>query len=100
MSLPDRNQPRGRTVAPVSVDGSLGQPRGLSWFGGGPCEWRCRDVVFLADTLAPTWDTLLFIVPLETSRTRHEPQGIRGREVKRQRQEERQKQQTTHRGLS
>ena len=56
-------------------------------------------MVFLADPLTPTWDTLLFVVPLKTSRTRQDQQGIRGREVKRQRQEERQKQQTAHRKL-
>jgi len=53
-------------------------------------------MVFRADPFTPAGDTLLFVVPLKTSRTRHDEQGIRGREVKRQRQEERQQQQTTH----
>jgi len=54
-------------------------------------------MAFRADPLTPTGDTLLFVVPLKASRTRHDQQGIRSREVERQRQEERQKDQTTHR---
>ena len=99
MSLPDQNQPRGRTIASVSVDGALSQPLRLGRFDGGLCGWRRQNVVFLADTLAPTWDTLLLLIPLETSRTRHDQRGIRGREVKRQRQEEWKKQQMAHREL-
>jgi hypothetical protein len=97
MSLPDRNQPGGRTIAPVSVDGSPGHPLRLRRRDGGLGGWRRRDMVFRAHPLTPTGDTLLFVVPLKTSRTRHDEQGIRDREVKRQRQEERQKYQTTHR---
>ncbi len=99
MSLPDRNQPRGRTIAPLSVDGSLGHPLSLSGYDGWRCGWRRRDMMFRADPLTPTGDTLLFVVPLKTSRARPDEQGIRGREVERQGQEERQKQQTAHRKL-
>ena len=97
MSLLDGNQPRGRTIAPISLDGSLGHPLSLSRREGWLCGWRHRDMVLPADLLTPTGDTLLFVVPLKTSRTRHDEQGIRGCEVKGQRQEERQKYQTTHR---
>jgi hypothetical protein len=54
-------------------------------------------MAFRADPFTPTGDTLLFVVPLNASRARHDEQGIRGRDVERQRQEERQKDQTTHR---
>jgi hypothetical protein len=99
MRLPDRNQPRGRTIAPLSVDGSLGHPLSLSGYDGWRCGGRRPDMVFRADPLTPTGDTLLFVVPLKTSRTRRDEQGIRGREVERQCQEERQKHQMTHRKL-
>lgn len=73
MSLPDRNQPHGRTIAPVSVHRSLGQPLSLILFDGSLGERRRRNVLFLVDArLAPTWDTLLLVVPLETSRTRQQ----------------------------
>jgi hypothetical protein len=54
-------------------------------------------MTFRADPLTPAGDTLLFVVPLKASRARHDQQGVRGREVERQHQEERQKNQTTHR---
>jgi hypothetical protein len=72
MSVPDRNQPRGRTIAPVSADGSLGHPLSPSRLDEWLCGWRRRNVELLADTLAPIWDTLLFVVPLDASRTRHQ----------------------------
>ncbi len=99
MSPPDRNQPRGLTIAPLSVDGSLGHPLRVSGYDGWLCRGRRRDMVFRADPLTPTGDTILFVVPLKTSRARRDEQGIRDREVERQCQEERQKHQTTHRNL-
>jgi hypothetical protein len=58
-----------------------------------------RKVGFLANTLTPIGDAFLFVVPLETSGTRHQSRGIQGREVEGQREEERQKQQMAHQGL-
>ena len=97
MSLPDGNLPRGRAIASVSGERSLDHALRASgcdgWLGGG----RRRVMAFRADPLTPAGDTLLLVIPLKASRTRHDEQGIRGREVERQRQEERQKDQTTHR---
>lgn len=89
MTLPEGNEPRGRTGAPASVAGVLGQPVRPNRLHVGLHGWRRRYVVFRVDTLAPAWDTLFFVVPLDTPRSRYKPQAIRCGEVKRQRQEER-----------
>jgi hypothetical protein len=41
------------------------------------------------DPLTPAGDTLLLVIPLKASRTRHDEQDVRSREVERQRQKER-----------
>jgi len=97
MSLPDRNQPGDPASASVSGDGPRAHALGASgydgWLGGG----RRRVMALRADSLTPAGDALLLVIPLKASHTRHDEQGIGSREVERQRQEERQKDETTHR---